>query len=277
MKLDAKTVATLKLGDKTDAIYFDGEMAGFGFRLRLGAGGKVLRSWVVQYKRAGATRRMLLGSASVLGAEQARGMAKKVLARIALGEDPQADKVDRRDKDRITLRGIIDDYLAAKGREVRPRTLQGVTRYLTGDYFKPLHGMPIDKITRKDIASRLLVITREHTTIVAARARMALSTFFVWAMQCGLVEHNPIIGTIKPKDGTPRKRVLKDIELAAIWHACRDDDYGRIVRLMVLLGARRQEIGGIAWSEIDRWNVDAPRHAFKKQTCAHIAADANGA
>ena len=53
MKLDAKTVATLKLGGKNDAIHFDGEMAGFGFRLRLGAGGKVLRSWVVQYKRAG--------------------------------------------------------------------------------------------------------------------------------------------------------------------------------------------------------------------------------
>jgi integrase len=270
MRLDAKTVAALALDGKTDAIHFDDEMAGFGFRLRLGAGGKVLRSWVVQYKRAGATRRLLLGSASVLGAEQARGMAKKVLARIALGEDPQADRTERRDKDRLTMRGVIDEYLAAKQREVRPRTLGSVTRYLTGDYFKPLHGMPVDKVSRKDIASRLLVITREHSSIVAARARAALATFFVWAMQCGLVEHNPIIGTLKPKEGTPRERVLDDSELAAIWRACQDDDYGRIVRLMILLGARRAEVGGMAWFEFDHpenpstWTLPAARSKNKR-------------
>jgi len=268
MKLDAKTVAALKLDGKTDAIHFDNEMAGFGFRLRLGAGGKVLRSWIVQYKRAGATRRLLLGSAAVLGAEQARGMAKKVLARIALGEDPQADRLDRRGKDRITLSGVINEYLAAKQREVRPRTLQAVTIYLTGDYFRPLHAMPVDKVSRKDIASRLLVITREHSSIVAGRARAALATFFVWAMQCGLVEHNPIIGTLKPKEGTPRERVLSDGEMAAIWRACKDDDYGRIVRLMVLLGARRQEIGGSRWSEIDLergiWTLPAARSKNKR-------------
>ena len=64
----------------------------------------MLRSWVVQYKRAGATRRLLLGSAEVLSAEQARVMAKKALGRVANGEDPQADRIDRRDKDLLTLR-----------------------------------------------------------------------------------------------------------------------------------------------------------------------------
>jgi integrase len=251
MKLDAKTVAALTLPPgKTDAIHFDGELKGFGYRLRLGANGKLRRSWVAQYKRTQATRR-LSQSVEKLSAEQARGWAKKVLAKVALGEDPQADRIDRRGKDRLTMRGVIDEYLAAKQREVRPRTLRSVTRYLTGDYFKPLHTMPVDKVSRKDIASRLLVITREHSSIVAARARAALATFFVWAMQCGLVEHNAIVGTIKPKEGTPRERVLSDVELTAIWRACQDNDHGRIVRLMILLGARRQEVGGMGWSEID--------------------------
>jgi integrase len=44
--------------------------------------------------------------------------------------------------------------------------------------------------------------------------------------------------------------VLTDRELAAIWNAC-DDSSGRIVRLMILTACRRQEIGGLKWSEID--------------------------
>jgi integrase len=268
MKLDAKAVSALVMpAGKTDHITWDDELTGLGYRLRLGAGGKILRSWIVQYRRAGASRRLLLGSAAVLGAEQARGMARKTLARIALGEDPQADRVDRRGKDRLTLRGVVDEYLAMKQREVRPRTLRGVTRYLTGDYFKPLHAMPVDKVSRKDIASRLLVITRERSSIVAGRARAALATFFVWAMQMGLVEHNPIIGTIKPKEGSPRERVLSDAELVAIWRACQDDDYGRIIRLLILLGARRQEIGGMRWAELDpggTWTLQAARSKNKR-------------
>jgi integrase len=45
--------------------------------------------------------------------------------------------------------------------------------------------------------------------------------------------------------------VLADEELAAIWNACGNDDYGRIVRLLILTGCRRAEIGDMAWSEID--------------------------
>jgi hypothetical protein len=53
MKLDAKTIATLILsGGKTDAIWFDDTLPGFGYRLRAGAGGKLLRSWVAQYRQA---------------------------------------------------------------------------------------------------------------------------------------------------------------------------------------------------------------------------------
>src|SRR5262249_58939539 len=111
-----------------------------------------------------------------------------------------------------------------------------------------------DPVPRRDVAARLVAITREHGSIVAARARAALSTFFVWAMQMGMVENNPVIGTIQPKNSKPRERTLSDEELAAIWRACKDDDYGRIVRLLGLLGARRAGIGGMAW-----WQRDHPR------------------
>ena len=256
MKLDAKTVAALDAGGKADAIFFDEAMPGFGLRLQRSRDGtRYLRRWIVQYRRSGGTRRITLGSTDVLGAEAARAAAKKLLAKVALGEDPSSDRRDRRDKDKLSLRGVVEQYLASKRREIRPKTLREVTRYLSGPYFRPLHGMAVDRITRKDVASRLVSISHEHGNTVAAKARDTLSAFFVWCMQMGIAESNPVVGTKKPEGNPPRERVLTDAELAAIWRACGDDHYGKIIRLLILLGQRRSEIGGLAWSELDPFSV----------------------
>jgi integrase len=264
MNLTAKVVAALKLpAGKADVIYFDDGMAGFGYRLRASAGGNVLRSWIVQYRRAGGSRRMTLGSAAVLSADKARQQARKVLGRVANGEDPQADRSDRRTKDAQSFRSVVAEYLEAKRSDVRRRTHVELSRYLTGGYTKALHGMPIDTITRKDIASRLIAITRESGSITAARARAALSGFFVWCMQMGLIEANPIIGTIQPKDSEGRSRVLSNAELVTIWKTVGDDAYGKVMRLLILTGCRRQEIGGMRWSELNEadgmWTLPAAR------------------
>ena len=268
MKLD-KTVATLDLGARTDVIHFDDALAGFGYRLRTGADGKTRRSWIAQYRRAGRTRRLLLGSAAVLTAEQARAAAKKVLAKVALGEDPQADKTTRRGKDQHTLRALIDDYLEHKRIMLRPSSFTNAALYLRGPYFKLLHNMPIDTITRRDVAARLIAITRDHGSIVAARARSRLSAFFSWAMGNGLAEANPIIGTLKPEDSAPRSRVLSDAELAAIWRGCGDDAYGKVIKLLILTAARRGEVGGMRWSELDLdravWTIPPQRTKNKRQ------------
>jgi integrase len=251
MRLDAKTVAGLDLGGKRDVIHFDDQLHGFGYRLRAGAGGKVLRSWVVQYRQAGASRRLLLGSAEVLGAEVARAAAKKALAKVALGGDPQAGRADRRVRDRLTFCAVVEEHLAAKEAEIRPRTFRELKRYLAGPHFKTLHGMPIDKVTKRDIAARLATLVRERGSIVAEQARGAISGFFAWCVRMGIVEANPVTGTIQPAGAPARERVLSDAELAAIWRACGDDDYGRIVKLLILLGCRRHEIGGMSWAELD--------------------------
>jgi integrase len=264
MRLTAKAVGALTLPvGKTDMIVFDGEVRGFGFRLRVGAGGKVLKSWVCQYKRGGATKRMNLGSAAVLGAEAARLQAKKILGKVAIGEDPAGDRRDRRDKDRNTMRALVDEYLAAKRKEVRPKTFTEIERYLTGGYFKPLHGMAIDQITRHDVARRVVTVQRESGNATARESRGALSTFFVWCLRMGLCDSNPVNDSVKPADIKPRERVLSDAELSAIWRAAGDDEYGKIVRLLILTGCRRAEVGDMAWTEIDldrgTWTIPAER------------------
>jgi integrase len=72
-----------------------------------------------------------------------------------------------------------------------------------------------------------------------------------WAMRQGYdVAANPVMGTNKPVLRS-RDRVLSNEELAAIWRACPQDDYGRIVRLLMLTAQRRDEIARLRWSEID--------------------------
>jgi integrase len=57
--------------------------------------------------------------------------------------------------------------------------------------------------------------------------------------------------------------VLSNAELVAIWNACGDDTPGRTIRLLILLGSRRQEVGGMRWSELDldggTWTLPAER------------------
>ncbi len=262
MKLTAKTIAALSLGDRADVIHFDDEMAGFGYRLRRGAGGKVRRSWIVQYRRAGASRRVLLGT-DVLSPEQARLAAKKVLATVQLGEDPQAERSERRSKDKLSFRSVAAEYIEAKRDELRPASLRHTVSYLTRpQYFRALWAMPLDQVTRKEVAAQLLTIARQSGRPTAHRARSVLSAFFTWAMKMGLVDHNPVIGTAQPKANPPRDRVLNDPELAAIWNAADGaDDFSRIVRLLILLPCRRQEVGGMAWGELDGavWTIPSTR------------------
>ena len=85
---------------------------------------------------------------------------------------------------------------------------------------------------------------------------------FAWAASI-----NPVVGTNKPAGSIPRDRVLDDDELAAIWRACKDDDFGRIVRLLALTGCRREEIGGLRWAEIDlaKGTLSLPKERVKNK------------
>ena len=62
---------------------------------------------------------------------------------------------------------------------------------------------------------------------------------------------NPTSGTGKASEGNGRERVLSEAELSAVLRALSDDPFSEIIRLLVLTGQRRSEIGGLKWSEVD--------------------------
>ena len=75
LKLDTKTIAALSLDkSKTEDFAWDAELEGFGLRLRRNADG-LRRTYVAQYRAAGRTRRVKLGTVEKLSPMQARQMA----------------------------------------------------------------------------------------------------------------------------------------------------------------------------------------------------------
>jgi integrase len=266
LKLDAKTVAGLALrAGKSEEFCWDAELEGYGLRLRRRSDGGLLRTWITQYRANGHTRRVTIGSADKLTPVQAREAAGKLLARVTLGHDPQAEKKAKRQQAAHTVRSLVSTYLDVKQSELRPTSLRITKLYLTGPYFRPLHALAVTAVTRTDVATCIRTIARKHSVPTAAAARRALSAFFAWAIAEGEMGDaaNPVEGSHRPADPTPRDRVLADTELVAIWNACGDDEYGRIIRLLTLLGSRRQEIGGMCWSELDldagTWTLPAER------------------
>jgi integrase len=260
MKLTKASIAQISLPPgRADAIFFDDDLKGFGLRVR--AGGK--RTWIVQYRIGGQQRRMSLGTVHTLDPDRARREARERLAKVTLGGDPQADKLDLRSRAKLTLGNIIEQYLAIKSPKLRPSSFDDMQRYLRG-HWKTLHRTPIHRIARRDVAARLGEIVKENGPIAAARARMALSGLLVWAIREGYIDPNPVSLTHRPDtERRSRDRVLSDAELAAVCGACQDDEYGRIVRLLILTGQRRDEVGAMAWSELDRdqgtWTIPGER------------------
>jgi hypothetical protein len=133
MKMDAKAIARLMLpAGKRDAIYFDRDLPGFGLRLRASGDGQVRRTWVAQYRSHGRTRRMKIGTAEKLSPEEARRAARKVLASVELGNDPQAERARARLEQARTLNSIAKSYLEAREEELRPASYRVTKLYLTG-------------------------------------------------------------------------------------------------------------------------------------------------
>jgi integrase len=247
MRLTETKLNGLKLlPGKSERIVFDESLPGFGLRLR--AGGK--RTWIAQYRIGAKQRRVTLGSTNALSADAARKAAKAALAKAQLGIDPQIEKAETRARAAVTLGAAAEGYLAWCKQKLKPRSYLEVERHLKR-HWAPLRELPLDRARRADVAARLGEITDENGPFAANRARAALSALYGWAMGQGIADANPVIGTHRPAEEVSRDRVLSDAELRDVWHRAGEGDFGSIVRLLILTGQRREEVGGLLWSELE--------------------------
>ena len=254
-----RAVQALKPGDTIwDADHREA-VRGFGVRRQ-----RDQATYVLKYRQFGRQRFVTIGPhGAPWTPELARKEAKRLLGLVAMGKDPADEKAKARLQAADTLRNIADQYLRDAKQRLKPRTYSEIERYLSANW-KPLHSMSVFQITRRHISARIGDIAAAHGAVSAARARTALSSMFNWAIREGIdIAANPVLGTNRPAQPGSRERVLTDTEISAIWQACGDDDYGRIVRLLLLTAQRRDEVGSMQWAELDTfsglWTVPSAR------------------
>jgi integrase len=249
MKITQDKVTRIPLPDgKSEHIVFDESMPGFGVRIR--AGDKAQhRTFIAQYKIGEKHRRITLGDVRKVTLDNARKEARRIFGDVVHGRDPANDKAERRSAASHTLDATIARYLEAKATELKPRSLEEVERHLKKDW-QPLHNLAIASIGRANVAATLSAIAK-RSNITANRSRAALSAMFRWAIGEGLCENNPVTGTNRQEENGHREHCLSDSEVAKVWLAAPGNDYGNIIKLLLLTGCRRDEIGSLRWSEID--------------------------
>jgi len=246
MRLTVRETAGLKLPrNKREVIHFDDDIPGFGLRLREGGSS----AWIFQYKIGDKHRRITFGKYPALDASKAREQAAELHAKVRLGQAPAGAKADTRARANETFAACARQYLAWQQKRVRPSTYKENERHLLKN-LAPLHGLRIDATDKRSIAAQLMRLATHAGPVQANRTRASLSKFFNWCLREGLVDTNQAALTNLAAE-KKRDRVLANEALAEIWHALPANDFGSIIKLLILTGQREREIADLRWSEID--------------------------
>lgn len=231
---------------KADHEEIDDAMPGFGIRFRNGGSG----TYFIKYRLGRKDGRLSLGKVAKITLGDAQSAAKRHFAVIADRIDPSIERAKPVAKVSDTIEPLIGDFVGYLRRNGRADSYLAEVERSLRRYFSPLHRFNAADINRAMVAKLLATIRTDRGPIAADRSRAHLSRFFTWMIAEGHAEQNPVSGTNKT-GSKARERVLQDSELLAIWNALGDDDYGAICRLLILTGARRDEIGSLSRGEIN--------------------------
>lgn len=219
------------------------------------------RSWALRYRRRAdnATRKLTLGAYPAIDLTNARRLASKALTAVAENGDPAEDKqaarmAARKPVHQDLVENVVDRFIERHAKKnTRETSWKEAQRLLKTELVSRWKGKPIAAIGRSDIHAILDAIIDRGSPISANRALAVMSRLFSWSVERGLIPTSPCSGIRPPSPAKTRDRVLTDAELRLVWLACDQIGwpFGPLVRLLILTGQRRDEVGGITWDEVD--------------------------
>jgi integrase len=255
------------------AIYTDSVMPGLAFRVSaatdLNPEGR--RDWLLRYRpRRQAQRAVALGTYPAVSLSQARQRAGEIVTAAKRGVDliaVEAREAEMRRSAEAKARPfseIAKSYVDSVKRLRSWRDIESRTRC---HIIPKLGTKPIGEITRADVVEFLDGLERKQgLRHQVNRCRETLRLIFTYAIERELISINPVIGVSKRKVEIPRDRTLSIDELAALWRAINalPELPRAYFRVVLLTGARRNEVGRMKWSELDLetalWRLPAERN-----------------
>lgn len=270
-KLTKRFVDSIRSNGR-DQVFWDDEVKRFGLRI-LPTG---IKTFVLQYRNAqGRTRKLALGRVGELTPEEARTKALKHRASIKDGADPSAERKSRRGD--VTIGDLVETYLS-DGPAAKPakkasswttdasNLRRHVVPLLGRRHLATLTQADVQRFQRDVTAGKTKADVRtgkkrgraivEGGAGTAARATAVFSAMLQWAVEQGCRPDNPAKGVTLNKL-PKRERFLSAEELGRLGDALREaesDGVNRqgldIIRLLVLTGARRNEIEALHWEYI---------------------------
>lgn len=153
--------------------------------------------------------------------------------------------------DQFTLRVLMRRWdhhaLVHRRRSYAVRALRAIE--LT---FPALMDKPVAEIDRKTVRAAVDAALDQRGRAAAIMAASAMRTLFRWAKKNDLVDTDIMLNFALPSGAPPRERTLNEDEARRVFRAAGVIGYpsGSFIQLLLLTGARRDEIRRLRWSEI---------------------------
>jgi len=263
----ARTLNALK--SKPAGDYMDKSIPGFG--VRVSPEGRRTFILIGRYGGSKNPTRRALGVYDAMTVKAARAKARDWIEKLKRGDDParveEQERLEALRKRANSFAAVVEDFICEK--LPSERKAKEVERDIRRQLIPSLGKIPITDITRQDI--RQLIETKKKTAKVRARNLLGLvKRIFNWAVDSEKygIEVSPADGLKAEKiigEKVRRTRILKDVELTALWRAAERMlyPYNLIYRLLILSGLRLNEAADASKPEFDilqgLWTIPAER------------------
>ncbi|TWA66072.1 uncharacterized protein DUF4102 [Azospirillum baldaniorum] len=242
-----------------------------GLWLRVGAGDKGSKTWVLRYRQDGAQRSATLGKFPDMGLAAARLAATS----IRDGSGTTKEGKQGSSKPSPTFAETAEAYIASHTFQRNRSALERAQTIRTGiiPYVGAIDTAVFSRRDAKGLVDRYL---SEGKDAMAIRVQNLMSKVLTYALDEEIREYNPMAGMKSPAKVKARERFLTRTELRDLWQylnteAAKKDPMRRAIRWMVVTGQRRNECLYIHSREVDitqkRWTLPSERSKNKK---AHV-------
>jgi integrase len=229
-----------------------------GLAVRVTAKGTRTYTLIARFPNETYTTRLAIGDVRLYSLAEAREIARQWQLLIKQGKDPALEEAKaayaQAEKDKNTFAAVAEDFIREHVSSLR--TSREVERDLRKNFWH-WKDRPVTEIKRQDVRSVIKAAVDRGAPHQARNLLAVIRKLFVWTMEGNYgLEHNPCNGISAANlCGKPalRQVILTDTELKAFWLATDSLEYPfrDLFRLLALTGARRDEIAGLRWHEVD--------------------------